>query len=418
MSNQERSHAEWTSPNFRLLQWDIFCAVVDNFGDIGTCWRLARQLAHVHGVAVRLFVNDLDTFARMCPAVSTDLFQQYVDSIEILSWTSEFSHVDVADVVIEAFGCHIPEIYMAAMAVREVAPVWINLEYLSAENWVEECHLLRSPHPRYRLTRHFFFPGFTAQTGGLIQERGLKDARDAFDTQAATKFWGKLGIDDLAESPSPNFAETVEKPSEFDPTPVIHSDLGLRDELRISLFCYDNAALLDLLRCWANGPDPVRVFAAPGAATIQISEYFGQRIVAGMQFEKQSLTVNALPFLSQFDYDRLLWACDVNFVRGEDSFVRAQWARNPFIWQIYPQTENAHFDKLEAFLRKFLRQSHHSDVVRHCWHAWNGHGNMTEAWKEFVAIRRSLELEGKVWASQLDQAGNLANNLVCFVRSQ
>jgi hypothetical protein len=24
------------------LHWDIFCRVIDNFGDIGVCWRLAH----------------------------------------------------------------------------------------------------------------------------------------------------------------------------------------------------------------------------------------------------------------------------------------------------------------------------------------------------------------------------------------
>ena len=47
------------------LSWDIFCTVVDNYGDIGVCWRLARQLAAEHGFAVRLWVDDLASFARL-----------------------------------------------------------------------------------------------------------------------------------------------------------------------------------------------------------------------------------------------------------------------------------------------------------------------------------------------------------------
>ena len=27
------------------LLWDIFCQVIDNHGDVGVCWRLARELA-------------------------------------------------------------------------------------------------------------------------------------------------------------------------------------------------------------------------------------------------------------------------------------------------------------------------------------------------------------------------------------
>ena len=50
----------------------------------------------------------------------------------------------------------------------------------------------------------------------------------------------------------------------------------------------------------------------------------------------------------------MLWACDFNFVRGEDSLVRAIWAGKPFVWQIYPQDDNAHYAKLEAFLDTYL----------------------------------------------------------------
>ena len=66
-----------------------------------------------------------------------------------------------------------------------------------------------------------------------------------------------------------------------------------------------------------------------------------------------ALTVRVLPFVSQPDYDKLLWACDLNFVRGEDSFVRAQWAGKPFIWHIYPQDKNLHHVKLRAFLQRY-----------------------------------------------------------------
>ena len=129
-----------------------------------------------------------------------------------------------------------------------------------------------------------------------------------------------------------------------------------------------------------------------------------------------TLTAYLLPFLPQSRFDRLLWACDVNFVRGEDSFVRAQWAGRPFVWQIYPQAEDAHLVKLEAFLGRFLNRFEKAAVVRRCWHAWNGRGKIASAWPDFVADRMAVEQQGKVWRSTLDQTGDLANNLVCFVR--
>ncbi len=374
-----------------MRRWDIFCRVVDNFGDIGTCWRLAQQLADEHEAHVRLWIDKLESFACLCPSISTDAAEQQVGAIEIRHWPSDFPAVAVADVVVEAFACELPASYVAAMARRPVAPVWINLEYLSAEAWVDDCHLLPSPHPRWPLTTYFFFPGFTPRTGGLLRERDLPAARTAFDPTAAAQFWRSLGV-----APS------------------------LDDELRISLFCYDNPALTELLRCWADGSATVLVMASPGAATEQIARWFGKVLSPGTPLRRGSLTVQALPFLPQPRYDRLLWACDVNFVRGEDSFVRAQWAERPFVWQIYPQAEHAHLVKLEAFLTRYLDEleDSESDVVRRCWHAWNGTGDMDAAWRDYIANRHSLQRHGKVWANQLDRSGDLANNLARFVHGK
>jgi uncharacterized repeat protein (TIGR03837 family) len=370
-----------------MWRWDIFCKVVDNYGDIGTCWRLAQQLASEHDAGVRLWVDQLQSFAQLCPAVSPDADQQRVGRIEIRRWRSDFPSVEVADVVIEAFACELPESYIAAMARQAVAPVWINLEYLSAEAWVEGCHRLSSLPTKWPLTKYFFFPGFTAGTGGLLRERDLLGNRIAFDSAAEAEFCCSVGVPPRS-----------------------------RDELRVSLFCYKNAALPDLLQCWADGQVAVTALATPGPAADQAADWFGEPFLPGTPLRRSSLTAYALPFLPQAGFDRLLWACDVNFVRGEDSFVRALWAGRPFVWQIYPQAEEAHLVKLEAFLSRYLPYFEASDVVRRCWHAWNGKGDIASVWPDFVANRKAIEQQGKVWASTLDRTGDLADNLVCFVR--
>jgi uncharacterized repeat protein (TIGR03837 family) len=297
--------------------------------------------------------------------------------------------MQVADVVIEAFACELPDNYVTSMAARTVPPIWINLEYLSAEDWVEDCHLLGSPHSRLPLTKHFFFPGFTPRTGGLLREHGLHAQRHAFDVAAATDFWQSLQI----VPPASN-------------------------ELFISLFCYENPALPELLQAWTDSPTPVRVLATPGAAARQIGTWCSKTLVPGSRFQRKSLTVEALPFLSHSDFDRLLWACDVNFVRGEDSFVRAQWAEKPFLWQIYPQDQEAHLVKLEAFLTRYLETFPDPEVIRRSWQAWNGLGKIDVGWRDFIANHQSLQRHSELWAFRLDQAGNLANNLSHFVRGK
>lgn len=151
-------HAEHAAES--RIACDLFCAVIDNFGDIGVCWRLARQLAHEHGWEVRLFVDDLHAFRKLCPALDPEQPTQSIEEVLIEHW-HEPEHagetLQIADVVIEAFACELPAVYVSAMAQRERTPVWLNLEYLSAEDWVADFHLRPSPHPRYPLLKHFFF---------------------------------------------------------------------------------------------------------------------------------------------------------------------------------------------------------------------------------------------------------------------
>ena len=105
-----------------MQRWDIFCKVVDNYGDIGVCWRLARQLAHEHGLAVRLWVNELAKAQQLIEGLETSLERQAMDGVEICHWAEPFADEMVADVVIEAFGCELPQNYLAAMAVFPLIP--------------------------------------------------------------------------------------------------------------------------------------------------------------------------------------------------------------------------------------------------------------------------------------------------------
>jgi len=338
---------------------DIFCAVVDNFGDAGVCWRLARQLAAEFGWQVRLWIDDPAPLQRMAP----DLAAGPVDvRIWPTAWPVPWLAADCADVVIEAFACDPPLPYVEAMATR--APVWLNLEYLSAERWVAGCHGLSSPHPRLPLVKYFFFPGFEEATGGLLRERDYDERRSRFDADA---FRAEFGL-------PPRVA----------------------DELVISLFSYENPVLPELLRAWAAAatPDrPIRVLR-PGSDEAPLTT--------------GSLSLHPLPFLPQPRYDEVLWASDLNFVRGEDSFVRAQWTGKPFVWQIYPQSENTHLVKLEAFLSIHPAGAQ----LRAFWQAWNGAGSLD--WPDFAARLPALRAPMQHWAGMLATRPDLASRLVQF----
>lgn len=381
----------------RHLHWDIFCNVIDNFGDIGVCWRLARQLKSEHGFPVRLWVDELAAFQRICPEIDPQLAVQTVHEIEVYRWENDFSGVVPGDVVIEAFACHLPEQFESAMAPRCPKPVWINLDYLSAEAWVSGCHALPSPHPRLPLTKYFFFPGFSAATGGVLRECDLDERRQSFLASPDRKidFWQQLGM-----LPPPESA------------------------LVVSLFAYENPALSDLLTLWAQGNTPVCCLAPMTRTLPTIEAFVGQVLHAGNTVQHGNLEIRMLPFVAQSDYDFLLWSCDINFVRGEDSFVRAQWAAKPMVWQIYPQDDDAHRDKLEAFLDVYCAPLTESaaSTVRRLFRVWNGvdgTGQIApELWARWTEALPEIRQHAINWANSLKKQEDLCSSLVRFCRSK
>ena len=365
--------------------WDIFCRVVDNYGDIGVCWRLARQLAHEHAITARLWVDDLNAFARLCPEIDSSRVSQHIAGITVCHWREPFPDVVPGDVVIEAFGCEMPISFKRAMQVKSPPPAWINLEYLSAENWVAGSHAL--PSPQAMLGKYFFFPGFVAGTGGLLRERDLIAQRDAFqrDPQALAQFWFSLGI-----------------------------DLPRDSELRVSLFCYDNPALPGLMSQWAAGAARVTCLVPEGVGSSALARFFNTpSLQVDQSYTSGNLSVRIIPFLEQERYDRLLWACDINFVRGEDSFVRAQWAARPFVWHIYPQQDDAHRVKLGAFLDLFCAGMDDAtgNPIRLFWRAWNGDGPAAADWRPLLKADHARR-----WSENLARQTDLASNLVNFSR--
>jgi uncharacterized repeat protein (TIGR03837 family) len=342
---------------------DIFCRVVDNYGDIGVCWRLARQLAREFAVSPRLIVDDLESLRKIAPEVDIASTSRRAAGVEIIAW-AESHNLAPVDWVIEAFGCEIPDAYVNAM--RELAdkPAWINLEYLSAESWIDENHLLPSPQPAGTLTKYFFFPGFTPSSGGLIREADLLARRR------------------LATHRPPG------RPA------------------RIFIFCYANRALPALLDAFASMP-----------------EMGGCTLAAGTQAPMSAMRpgwVRMQDLVPQPDFDALLWQFDILFVRGEDSAVRAQWAGKPFVWHIYPQADGAHWAKLEAFLQIYEvgLSSQASGAVRDLWMAWNREDTdaIQPAWRAFASSLPELTQHAEQWTGKLAQMPDLTTNLVTFCR--
>ncbi|MCD2512180.1 elongation factor P maturation arginine rhamnosyltransferase EarP [Comamonas endophytica] len=351
----------------RPLRWDIFCQVIDNFGDVGVCWRAAAELA-ARGEQVRLWLDDASALAWMAPA-------PHPAGLNVHAWPGQPALLPAdgaGDVVIEAFGCTLPEPFLALIAQRHArqalggaqSPVWINLEYLSAEAYVERCHRLPSrlmSGPAAGLTRWFFYPGFTPRTGGLLREAAFDQRQSAFDREA----WRTArGIDSSTRL--------------------------------VSLFCYEPPALPQLLAQLQSG-DPSHLLVTPGRAT--------EAVRAALP-PSAPLPITWLAPCAQPAFDEMLWASDLNLVRGEDSLVRALWAGEAFVWQIYPQHDNAHHAKLEAFL-DWLEAPPSLRLFHHHWNGMPTHGSLPVLTAQMLAdwrdCARSARARGWVVADLISQ---------------
>ncbi|MEE1888792.1 elongation factor P maturation arginine rhamnosyltransferase EarP [Pseudomonas carassii] len=371
--------------------WDIFCTVVDNYGDIGVTWRLARQLAAEHDLAVRLWVDDLQAFVRLCPQADSQAGQQWQQGVEIRHWPVTWQGAQPAQVVVGAFACQLPDGYVQAMRQQTTPPLWLNLDYLSAEDWVEGCHGLPSPQAN-GLRKFFFFPGFTEKTGGLLREATLLPRCQAFRQTPGERadFLARLGV----------------QPRE-----------GAR---LISLFAYENPQLGDWLDALAADVHPTHLLVPQGRILGDLGDWLGEAdLPVGALHRRGALTVQVLPFVSQDDYDRLLWSCDFNAVRGEDSFVRAQWAGVPMLWHIYIQEENAHWEKLEAFLALYRQglSAAAGQALTELWRAWNMDRPMGQAWLALQPHWDEVREHARQWQAAQAARPDLATRLVQFYRN-
>jgi len=354
------------TPPTPSLTWDLFCHVIDNWGDLGVCWRLATNLA-ARGQRVRLWADQPGPLDWMAPGARAGAF----DNIEVRHWPrTDASALPPAlapgDVLVEAFGCEIAPAWVAALqsepAANEPQRVWINLEYLSAEAYVERSHRLTSPvmsGPLRGRTKWFFYPGFTPATGGLLREPGLMEQRAAFEREP--------------------WLEAQGLPADGDAP-------------RVTLFCYEPDHLPALLR--DPGLRGAHWLVAPGRPAAALEQAWDGSAPAHR---------HQLAHLPQTGFDRLLWASDLNLVRGEDSLVRALWAGQAFVWHIYPQHDDAHQLKLEAFL-DWLQAP---ESLRAFHRVWNGleAGPLPPvdlpAWRDCTLAARERLLQQQDLASQL-----------------
>jgi uncharacterized repeat protein (TIGR03837 family) len=374
------------------MRWDIFCQIVDNYGDAGVCWRLARALSRLSSSSVnnvecddsriRLFCDDLNVLNVITHGDAVAHGASL--GVEVLPWSAAESPAilaSVGDVVIEAFACHLPKPYVEAMVqktsqkVSVKQPIWINLEYLTAEAWADDMHLMPSPQNN-GLNKYFYFPGFTPKAGGVL-----------------------LGDWDEVTSNSLNI-----------PTSLSSAFESCRPKSKkVSIFNYKQAPL----DAWLGSVNQV---ALEHGEMVDVFLCADQNVStttqAALSSVDSAVKLIQLPFIPQEDYDYLLSVCDINLVRGEDSFVRAQWAGKPFIWDIYPQSDLAHEVKLDAFLERYFEGG--SAKLRAIGMSAMKWGSASDWWPHLNAWTSHSE----VWRQKLMSLGHLEGKILDFVKSQ
>lgn len=377
--------------------WDVFCKIIDNYGDIGVSYRLSKNLVELNQI-VRMFVSELHPFKKIEPRIDTSKCEQIIDNIQIILWDNSACSVSIldsivpSDIIIEMFACNLPDNYIFHITDKSI---WINLEYLSAEDWVEECHEKMSFSNGH--FKYFFFPGFTDKTGGLNFEQNLITKQSQGKQIIETKY----GIDKIVS----------------------------RNTLCCSIFCYENKTILSLL---ANVDENI-IFIVPegvfSAYLMRYSELYRITVLDGSLMVNQfGVYIKIIPMTNQHDYDQLLISCDLNIVRGEDSFVRAQILSTPFFWNIYQQIDNAHLKKLDDFLEKYKVCVDDDQLFESLVYISNSLNTPTYEYDNsifykvhFINILQNLEkLQNSAtrWQNRIMKIGTLARNLILFAQSR
>lgn len=316
----------------------LFCTVIDNFGDIGVSWRLAQALRQRLGWQVHLWLDNLAALRALAPDAPTALPCAHQD-IQLHAW-QEAQHADLdnapaPDLVIETFACALPPNVHAVIQAHH--PVWLNWEYLSAEDWAIRTHAMPSLQAN-GCEKYFWQMGFVPQSGGLLREADYVEQMDAFKQRqpentpslktAALHIFAFGYASDIWQKWAAALAE---------------------QEREIVLHCAGKP-LQTSLSAWGNVSGSLKTENSNDAPPT--------RTLGSLKIINQD-------FVPQARFDRALWAADVLIVRGEDSFVRAQLAGKPFFWHIYPQAEAAHLDKLAAFWRTHHQHAAPTAAVQH-----------------------------------------------------
>ena len=355
----------------------ILCKVVDNFGDIGFVYRLAKNLVQLNPQReIRIVTNDIKTFKMLAPELGKGganiaLF----NSNDAATCRAEFCQRPPR-VILECFQCGRPDWLEEILFDGVTRAFIINIDYWTAEDYAEDFHKLKSGTRSALVKKINFMPGFTAKTGGLIL-----DVPPVTDSKSKS---GATGIDDKTKTAGPQVL-MFSYPKDF--APIIRAISRWNKDAQINL---------------AQGAGKESFLSAKNSGDLKI---------------------NQMPFLSQEEWDKNLFAQDLLFVRGEDSLSRACLSGKPFVWQAYLQDDNYQLVKVQALLERMRPHFAADDfcAVENFWHLYNGAPRcqdpsaMEAACYEFLSRYDKLCPGFAAFSQSLFELGNFARKLDEFV---
>ncbi len=290
---------------------DIFCDIIDNYGDIGIVYRLSKELS-LNNYNVRIFVNKLHEVTKLIENFDEKLSYQKIEEIEFYN-LDNFSVDKGGEVIIEAFGTNLPDSYVENL--NPNSKIIINLEYLTAESWALDFHLKNSISPKSFIEKVFYMPGFVKNSGGIILDSNYLEISNNIRNNKKkyfNEFYRKLNLKYNEESYYINIFTYTWKFK-----PFLESIKNL--DKKFVFFILDKK--------------------------IEIPEVLPNNI-----------EIYTLDYMKQKDFDIFINLADFNFIRGEDSIIRTILSEIPFVWNIYPQEEDYHLLKLEAFLDRYVNK--------------------------------------------------------------
>ncbi len=401
------------------MEVTVLCDVVENYGDIGVVYRLARALSEIdYDIKLNIVVNNLNSFSQMAPGINPSLAIQEYKGWTVLDWNdsnlcTEYFSKNHPRIILQCFQCIRPEWLEDLLfdkerkITKEIIHI-VNVEYLTAEEWADGFHLLKSATRSEFVKKRNFMPGFTSKTGGLILDSEFMESLNNKDSAISklVPFLDKIDINYLQDS-------TIQK---------------------IVLFTYQRD-YQEIVKALNEAQDAnkkeICVFTAPGLSFEPFTD--------ALKESNSKIRLVKLPYLPQTAWDALLCCMDFAIIRGEDSFARACLCGIPFLWHAYKQDEEFQLVKVNALLKRMepFFESNDFATIQSCMLNFNRRTEValgkeaqevldslnnkeimqnTIPYKEYFCNIDKLKANFKNFSQMLIQNGNLAENLFNYMK--